>query len=110
MEKRLSGLTEKVRRSISLLDARITLSIQTQNRSVLDAISQTGRSQYRLQLTVEGLSIIAISYYALGILGYIFEGLHHMLPFSKFQLLAVSAPLVVLLVFLGIRRLRSRHM
>ncbi|WP_291310290.1 DUF3422 domain-containing protein, partial [Devosia sp. 66-14] len=109
MEKRLSALTDKVRRSIELLDARITLSIQTQNRSVLDAISQTGRSQYRLQLTVEGLSIIAISYYALGILGYIFEGLHEVLPFTKGEMLAVSAPVVVLLVFVGIRRLRSRH-
>lgn len=107
MEKRLAALTQKVQRSIELLDARITLSIQTQNRSVLDAISQTGRSQYRLQLTVEGLSIIAISYYALGILGYIFEGLHEVLPFTKGEMLAVSAPVVVLLVFLGIRRLRK---
>lgn len=108
MEKRLVALTQKVQRSIELLDARITLSIQTQNRSVLDAISQTGRSQFRLQLTVEGLSIIAISYYALGILGYIFEGLHEVLPFSKGEMLAVSAPVVVLLVFFGIRRLRKR--
>lgn len=107
MEKRLQALTQKVQRSIELLDARITLSIQTQNRSVLDAISQTGRSQYRLQLTVEGLSIIAISYYALGILGYIFEGLHEVLPFTKGEMLAVSAPVVVLLVFFGIRRLRK---
>lgn len=106
MEKRLTALTQKVQRSIELLDARITLSIQTQNRSVLDAISQTGRSQYRLQLTVEGLSIIAISYYALGILGYIFEGLHEVLPFTKGEMLAASAPLVVVLVFFGIRRLR----
>lgn len=107
MEKRLTALTQKVQRSIELLDARITLSIQTQNRSVLDAISQTGRSQYRLQLTVEGLSIIAISYYALGILGYVFEGLHEVLPFTKGEMLAVSAPVVVLLVFFGIRRLRK---
>lgn len=110
MEKRLTALTQKVQRSIELLDARITLSIQTQNRSVLDAISKTGRSQYRLQLTVEGLSIIAISYYALGILGYIFEGLHEVLPFTKGEMLAVAAPVVVLLVFLGIRRLRNRHL
>jgi uncharacterized membrane-anchored protein len=108
MEKRLQALTDKVQRSIELLDARITLSIQTQNRSVLDAISATGRSQYRLQLTVEGLSIIAISYYALGILGYLFEGLHEVLPFTKGEMLAVSAPVVVLLVFLGIRRLRRQ--
>ena len=70
MEKRLLALTAKVQRSIELLDARITLSIQSQNQSVLDTISATARRQYRLQQTVEGLSIIAISYYALGILGY----------------------------------------
>ena len=108
MEKRLQALTQKVQRSIELLDARITLSIQTQNRSVLDAISQTGRSQYRLQLTVEGLSIIAISYYALGILGYAFEGLHEVLPFTKGEMLAASAPVVVGMVFLAIRRLRRQ--
>ena len=90
MEKRLTALTQKVQRSIELLDARITLSIQTQNRSVLDAISKTGRSQYRLQLTVEGL--------------------HEVLPFTKGEMLAVAAPVVVLLVFLGIRRLRNRHL
>ncbi len=75
---------------------------------MLDAISQTARSQYRLQLTVEGLSIIAISYYALGLLGYVYEGLHDVLPLAKGEMLAVSAPLVVLLVFFGIRRLRKQ--
>lgn len=107
-EKRLVALTEKVQRGIELLDARITLAIQTQNRSVLDGISSTARSQYRLQLTVEGLSIIAISYYAIGILGYVFEGLHELLPFTKGEMLAVAAPIVVLLVFLGIRRIRRQ--
>ena len=96
-----------MQRSIELLDARITLSIQTQNRSVLDTISQTGRSQYRLQLTVEGLSIIAISYYALGILGYTVEGLHELVPFTKGEVLAIAAPIVVLLVFLAVRRIRE---
>ena len=107
MEKRLLALTDKVQRAIELLDARITLSIQTQNRAVLDGISRTAQSQYRLQLTVEGLSIIAISYYALGILGYVFEGLHEVVPFTKGEMLAVSAPVVILLVFLGIRRIRK---
>jgi uncharacterized membrane-anchored protein len=32
------------------------------------------------------------------------------LPFTKGEMLAASAPVVVLLVFLGIRRLRSRHL
>ncbi len=109
MEKRLLALTEKVQRSIELLDARISLSIQSQNQSVLDTISRTSVSQFRLQQTVEGLSIIAISYYALGILGYVFEGLHDVLPFPKGTMLGLSAPLVVLLVFLAIHRIRKAH-
>jgi uncharacterized membrane-anchored protein len=109
MEKRLLALTEKVQRSIELLDARISLSIQSQNQSVLDTISRTSASQFRLQQTVEGLSIIAISYYALGILGYVFEGLHDVLPYPKGTMLGLSAPLVVLLVFLAIHRIRKAH-
>jgi uncharacterized membrane-anchored protein len=106
MEKRLTDLGTKVQRSIELLDATITVSIQTQNQEVLDTILRTAQSQYRLQETVEGLSIIAISYYALGILGYIAEGLHELLPLDKPVLLTVLAPMVILVVFLGIRRLR----
>ncbi|MEQ1770532.1 MAG: DUF3422 domain-containing protein [Devosia sp.] len=106
MEKRLTDLGTKVQRSIELLDATITVSIQTQNQDVLDTILQTARSQYRLQETVEGLSIIAISYYALGILGYIAEGLHEVLPVDKPLLLTVLAPVVILVAFFGIRRLR----
>ena len=109
MEKRLLALTEKVQRSIDLLDARISLSIQSQNQSVLDTISRTSVSQFRLQQTVEGLSIIAISYYALGILGYVFEGLHDVLPYPKGTMLGLSAPAVVVLVFLAIHRIRKAH-
>jgi uncharacterized membrane-anchored protein len=106
MEKRLTDLGTKVQRSIELLDATITVSIQTQNQEVLDTILRTAQSQYRLQETVEGLSIIAISYYALGILGYVAEGLHDVLPIDKAVLLTVLAPVVIMVVFFGIRRLR----
>jgi uncharacterized membrane-anchored protein len=106
MEKRLTDLGTKVQRSIELLNATITVSIQTQNQQVLDTISRTAQSQYRLQGTVEGLSIIAVSYYALGILGYIAEGLHELLPVEKPLVLTILAPLVVFIAFIGIRRLR----
>lgn len=106
MEKRLTDLGTKVQHSIELLDATITVSIQTQNQAVLDTILRTAQSQYRLQETVEGLSIIAISYYALGILGYVAEGLHEFVPVDKPVLLTFLAPVVILVVFFSIRRLR----
>ena len=37
----------------------------------------------RLQQTVEGLSVVAISYYLVGLLGYVFKGLHEVVPGLK---------------------------
>ena len=109
IEKRLEALTTKISRSTALLNANISLSIQSQNRAVLDTILTTAQSQYRLQQTVEGLSIIAISYYAVGLLGYILEGLHDVLPIEKSLAVALLAPVVLLLVWASIRRIRRSH-
>jgi uncharacterized membrane-anchored protein len=109
MEKRLVDLTAKVQRSIELLDTRITVSIQTQNQEVLDTILNTAQSQFRLQQTVEGLSIIAISYYLIGIVSYMLEGLHSRLPIDKPLAVAIIAPAILVIVYFGIRRLRRVH-
>jgi uncharacterized membrane-anchored protein len=109
MEKRLSTVTEKVQGAIELLEARISLSIQNQNKSLLDSLSETARSQFRLQQTVEGLSIIAISYYAIGLLGYVYQGVHDVLPLPKETMVALSVPVVVAITYFAMHRIR-RHM
>ena len=108
MEKRLATVTEKVQGAIELLEARISLSIQNQNKSLLDSLSATARSQFRLQQTVEGLSIIAISYYAIGLLGYVFQGLHDVLPYPKEIMVALAVPIVVLVTYFVMHRIRRR--
>ena len=82
-KKRLGGLGGRVQRSIELLNATMSVAIQSQNQAVLDTILRTAVSTYRLQETVEGLSIIAMTYYGLGILGYVFEAFHEELPLAK---------------------------
>jgi uncharacterized membrane-anchored protein len=109
IEKRLAALTAKLERSTELLNARISLSIETQNQTVLDTIADTARSQYRLQHTVERLSTIAIAYYALALLGYVVEGLHEALPLDKNIILAIAAPIILLLVWFGLRSQRNGH-
>ncbi len=69
-------LAKRAGRLIALLRARVELSLQEQNRSLLDSMDRRARVQLRLQETVEGLSVIAISYYGAGLLGYILKGLH----------------------------------
>ncbi|MGJ8529415.1 DUF3422 family protein [Maritalea sp.] len=109
IEKRQRSLNNKIARSIQLLDARINVDIQSQSREVLTSISRTAKSQYRLQSTVEGLSTIAISYYALGILGYVLVGFSEYLPLSKSMALALLAPFVLLASWSGIRAIKNRH-
>jgi uncharacterized membrane-anchored protein len=109
MEKRLGTLTEKIERSIELLNVRIGLDLQIQNKTVLETIAQTGQSQFRLQRTVEGLSVIAISYYALGILGYLLGGPVEMLEIDKAVALSIAAPFAVLVVYFFVRMIRRGH-
>jgi uncharacterized membrane-anchored protein len=108
-EKRQAALASKLDRAIGLLNTRISLDMQMQNRAALAAISKTAHSQYRLQMTVEGLSTIAISYYALGILGYVLTGAGVALEFSEPLAVALAAPFVLLLAWLGLRWLQRDH-
>jgi uncharacterized membrane-anchored protein len=108
-EKRLEALSGKLDRAIRLLNTRISLDVEIQNRTLLQRISETGQSQFMLQRTVEGLSTIAISYYALGILSYVLEGAKEVGHFSKPLTVALAAPVVVLLVWIGLRLVQRRH-
>jgi uncharacterized membrane-anchored protein len=104
VEKRLDALAGRLERSTDLLNARITLSLEQQNQTVLDTISRTARSQYMLQRTVEGLSIVAISYYAVGLLDHVFSGFPEVPILGTERSLAVAAPLVLLLAWWFLRR------
>ncbi|MGV3650340.1 MAG: DUF3422 family protein [Devosia sp.] len=107
-EKRQEALAGKIDSAIRLLNTRIGLDVELQSRALLEGISETGRSQYRLQKTVEGLSTIAISYYAIGILSYVLAG-GGLDSGTKQLALAALVPVVLLLVWLGLRRIQHRH-
>jgi uncharacterized membrane-anchored protein len=107
VEKRQSALNEKIERATELLNTRISLDIQAQNRTVLATIAETARSQYRLQKTVEGLSTIAISYYLLAILSYVLAGVAELAHLDKTLVIAVAAPFVLAAVYMLIRNIRK---
>lgn len=92
----MDDLSKRVERASDLMRTRVNLTLQEQNRFQLTAMNRRSRLQFRLQETVEGLSIAAISYYAVGLLGYLLKGL----PLEKWGLskdvvLACSIPFVV---------------
>ena len=107
VEKRQVALSEKIERATELLNTRISLDIQAQNREVLATIADTARSQYRLQKTVEGLSTIAISYYLLAILSYVLSGIAQLAHLDKTLVIAAAAPFVLAAVYVVIRSIRN---
>ena len=105
---RILALAERSERANNLLRTRVDIALESQNQNLLRSMDRRARQQLLLQETVEGLSVVAISYYLVSLLSKFFEGLslvsHDLQP--MFYLFAV--PAVLLVVWLGLRRLRKR--
>jgi len=64
-----------VARVTQLLSTRVAITRERQNRAVLETMNRRAKLQLRLQSTVEGLSIAAVTYYLVGLIGYAIKGL-----------------------------------
>jgi len=108
--ERQFDLSKKLGRAANLLRTRVDVEIERQNRDLLHSMNERTRLQLRLQQTVEGLSVAAISYYVIGLLGYVFKGVNE-LGFGPEPALAtaIAVPLVVLVVALIVKRIRGAH-
>ena len=106
VDHRQDDLSTRVSRTVDLLRTRVDLQIEQQNQSLLSSMDRRARLQLRLQQTVEGLSVVAISYYAVSLLGYLLKGLGKLGPGPALAdvILAVLTPLVVIAVWWGIKR------
>ncbi|MHB2167204.1 DUF3422 family protein [Alsobacter sp. R-9] len=110
LEERQARLSEKLSRSSNLLRTRVDVEIERQNRDLLSAMNERTRLQLRLQQTVEGLSVAAISYYVIGLASYVFKGAKDvgLLPVDPGLATAVAVPIVIAGVALIVRRIRNR--
>jgi uncharacterized membrane-anchored protein len=68
--QRLASLSQRIERAGSLLRTRVDIARQAQNLQLLAQLTRGQELQLRLQSTVEGLSIAAISYYVVSLLLY----------------------------------------
>lgn len=110
--KRLDTVSERVSRATQMLSTRVDISREKQNQALLESMDRRARLQLRLQETVEGLSIAAITYYIVGLIGYLAKGLKEagLLPVSDLVVTAASIPVVIAVVALGVRRVRKSIM
>jgi uncharacterized membrane-anchored protein len=111
-EQDLDDLARRIDRASELLRTRIDLTIETQNQQLMQAMDKRSHLQLRLQQTVEGLSVAAISYYLVGLCKYLAESAKALgLIDSSTLATGIAVPVCVTAVWLGMRRLkRSLHL
>ncbi|ADZ71902.1 Hypothetical transmembrane protein [Polymorphum gilvum SL003B-26A1] len=111
MEDRQANLSRKLARATTLLRTRVDVDLEQQNRNLLESMNRRARLQLRLQQTVEGLSVAAISYYIVGLIGYLAKAAKDAgLPMLEPAVATgVSVPVVLLVIWHTIRRIRAHH-
>jgi uncharacterized membrane-anchored protein len=109
LTRRIETLSRRVARASDLLRTRVDVALEAQNRDLLQSMDRRAKLQLRLQQTVEGLSVVAISYYLLGLLGYIVKGVHDAgaIAFDVSVVQMVLMVPVIGAVWWGVHRLRS---
>lgn len=105
-EKRLQAMSDRALRAGDLLRTRVDVERSAQNQELLESMDRRADLQLRLQRTVEGLSVVAISYYAVNLVLYLLGPLEYADGLSKPILAAVSTPFVILGVWYMVRRIR----
>lgn len=106
---RQSSLSERATRAANLLRTRVDITLEAQNRDLLASMDRRAKLQLRLQQTVEGLSVAAITYYLVSLVGYLLyamkaAGVAMNVPVVQ----GLSVPVVAGLIWLGARRARRR--
>ena len=105
--RRQESLSARVARANELLATRIDVTLEEQNQELLASLNQRASTQLRLQQTVEGLSVVAITYYAINLIGDVAKaistGVHHLEPDV---VMGLSVPVVMTLAVLAVRRIR----
>jgi uncharacterized membrane-anchored protein len=108
MTKRQETLASRIARASNLLRTRVDVAREEQNRELLMSMDKRAQLQLRLQETVEGLSVVAISYYLLGLISYLAKGAKsaNLLTADPNLVVSVAFPVVIGGVWFGVRRIR----
>lgn len=104
---RLHSMAERAQRAAELLRTRVDVERSAQNQELLASMDRRADLALRLQHTVEGLSVVAISYYAVSLASYVAAPLVEHFGIEKPVAMALLTPLVVLGVWLAIRRIKQ---
>ena len=107
--RRQDGLSQRVSRMSNLLRTRVEIEQQQSSQALLATMNQRQDMQLKLQSTVEGLSVAAITYYIVGLVSYLAKGAQGLgWPLSPETTAAIAIPLVAGSVWWSLRQMHHR--
>lgn len=108
--QRLEALAIQIERATSLLRTKVDLAMQISNAGLLRSMDGNTARQVKLQHLVEGLSVIAISYYSFSLLEKLIPLAGSLSGFSEMWIQSVLLPLVIAVIYFSLRhRGRDLH-
>jgi uncharacterized membrane-anchored protein len=111
IEERQSSLSLKLARAANLLRTRVDVELEQQNQELLKSMNARTRLQLRLQTTVEGLSVAAITYYVVGLFSYLVKAFSETgrLPVDPSVAIALFVPVAAFSIWWTVRSIRKKH-
>ncbi len=107
--RRQDALSQRVSRISNLLRTRVEIEQQQSSQALLATMNSRQGLQLKLQATVEGLSVAAITYYIVGLVSYLAKGATHWgWPWSAELTAAAAIPVVAAGVWWSLRRMHAR--
>lgn len=109
MASRQEALARRIAHTNALLRTRVGIVQEHQNRRILQSMNRRAAQQLRLQQAVEGLSVVAISYYSVGLLSYAGKAIKAAgIPINVEVATGLLVPVVAGCVWLGLRRMHKK--
>ncbi len=106
-KERLDAMSARAIRASDLLRTRVDVERSAENKALLESMDRRADLQLRLQKTVEGLSIVAISYYAVNLAANLALPFAAPLGVGDTMMKAVLTPVVIGAVWVMVRQLRK---
>lgn len=111
--ERVDALNKALEGTVSVLRTRVDLAMEEQNLSLLKSVDETTKNQVHLQQTVEGLSVIVLTYYITGISNYFFKGINEwgiiQSPYLATGLFLPFSFLIAFALVYRVKRAFNRH-
>lgn len=108
VSRRQEALAERIAHTNDLLRTRVGIVQEMQNRQILQSMNTRAAQQLRLQQAVEGLSVVAISYYLAGLFSYGLKAAKAAgWPINPDISTGLMVPVIAVGVWLGLRRMHK---